>query len=180
MSNNPEIKDAQNEIWVRWSEGTTLSADPKKVQEELDSLKTKGKLPDLDKIIEKARDPKTELHKCYEWNKDKAFETYLRSQTRYICNHLRVTYTNPETQKVELEVSYYTSVKTETGRRYVPTVDSMQQPQLKELVIAEAIQYFEKARDKLQMYNLLSRQNAEMVEKLIKGLREKMRRVSKK
>ena len=59
--------------------------EPQKVADEITEI---GESATPDQIVEKARDEKTELHKCFEWDDEKAAEKYRLVQARQIVRHL--------------------------------------------------------------------------------------------
>lgn len=74
------------EITAAWTPGfeTLFKADAKLVAEEIVSI---GEKATPIQILDKARDPGTELHKCFEWDDSIAAEKYRLSQARkVVCN----------------------------------------------------------------------------------------------
>lgn len=68
-----------------WRSGLgVFKADAQKVADEISEI---GEEVTPAEILEKARNPKTELHKCFEWDDTKAAEKYRLHQARLIvCN----------------------------------------------------------------------------------------------
>lgn len=65
----------------KWKAGTPFKADPNKVYAELEEIRKKSKLDDIEfisakDVLDRARNPKTELHKCFEWNDSIAAEKH--------------------------------------------------------------------------------------------------------
>lgn len=161
---------------VKWREGFAFKADAEKVWEELNSVTENGDGLLPEKVVAKARDPRSELHKCFTWDDTEAAEKYRLWQARFVINHLVVTIIDPEDEKIEMDVNYYTSVPAEVGRVYVPTIQSMASPDLRQVVLAEAVKLLKQAQEKLASYNLLSRASSEMIRQLVKRLYRRMRR----
>lgn len=53
-------------------------------------IQTLGDSYTPDDIVEMAKDPTTELHKCFEWDDTKAAESWRRFTARQICCSLKV------------------------------------------------------------------------------------------
>ena len=53
----------------------------------------------VDDIVEKAKDPTTELHKCFEWDDTKAAENWRRFTARQICCSLKVVVKDSDEKK---------------------------------------------------------------------------------
>jgi hypothetical protein len=71
-----------------WKPRFNKNADPQKVGEEIDSL---GKEITPKMVIKKAKSKKTELHKCFEWDLERAAEEYhLRQARDVMCFLIRV------------------------------------------------------------------------------------------
>lgn len=72
---------------VKWKNNLFGDADAQKVYEEIGEKNTTP-----EEIVEKAKDPSSELHKCFEWDDKKAAYKYRLSQARTImCNLVFVT-----------------------------------------------------------------------------------------
>ena len=75
-----------------------------------------------EEIVEKARDPSSELHKCFEWDDKKAAEKYRIQQARSImCNLVFVS----DSKKEDLRVFYNLTFE---KAEYHPTTLIMQNP----------------------------------------------------
>lgn len=71
-----------------------FKANPEKCYREIESM---GECKP-EQIVEFARNEKTELHKCFEWNDTKAAENWRIQQARIVCNSLTVVI---ETETIE-------------------------------------------------------------------------------
>ena len=102
---------------VKWKTNLFGDADAQKVAEEIGEQNTTP-----EEILEKAKDPDSELHKCFEWDDTVAAEKYRLQQARTImCNLVWVT----EDKKDEVRVFYnLTFEKSE----YHPTKLILQKP----------------------------------------------------
>lgn len=101
-------------IEARWRIDGYYKADPKIVSKEIFSI---GETATPAQIVEKAKDGKTELHKCFEWDNDKAAEKYRLEQARTVVHQL--VYVEP--QKPELP-PIRVLFKTDKNDGYKPTV----------------------------------------------------------
>lgn len=71
-------------IFAAWKSGSRYSADAQKVAEEIYSI---GESATTAQILDKARDDKSELHKCFEWDDTKAAKSWRMQQARHlVCN----------------------------------------------------------------------------------------------
>lgn len=90
-------------------------ADPQKVADEITRI---GDSATPAQILDKARDGKTELHKCFEWDDGKAAEKWRIQQARRIVCSLVIKDTDEQVQqKPEIRVFY----KTDNSSGYKPT-----------------------------------------------------------
>lgn len=74
-------------VTAAWKPGfeSLHKADAQLVAEEIISI---GESATPAQIVDKARDPETELHKCFEWRDDVAAEKYRIQQARQVVCHL--------------------------------------------------------------------------------------------
>lgn len=72
-------------------------ADAQKCGEEM------GDSPTPESVLEKAKDPTSELHKCFEWDDTKAAEKYRLTQARQMIQFIIIK----ETKKKEHQVRYF-------------------------------------------------------------------------
>lgn len=75
-------------------------------------------------VLEKARNEKTELHKCFEWDDSVASEKYRLLQARQIIQHFVVVFKDEEESEQKIR-SY--QITTETNK-YEPTRVILQKP----------------------------------------------------
>lgn len=104
-----------------WKSGLRLfCADAQKVANEISEI---GESATPQEILEKGRNPATELHKCFEWDDSKAAEKFRIEQARTIVRCLVIRETEePKEQKPEIRMFY----KTSGGEGYKPTTIIMQ------------------------------------------------------
>ena len=54
-------------------------------------IQTLGETYTPEQVLDLARNPETELHKCFDWNDTTAAESWRKQQARYVCTSLVVT-----------------------------------------------------------------------------------------
>lgn len=85
---------------VKWKMGLFGSADAEKCYSEILSI---GESATPQQILDYARNPETELHKCFEWDDSVAAELYRLQQARIVVCHLVfVEDEKQEPQKIRL------------------------------------------------------------------------------
>ena len=90
---------ARKKIEFAWRDApsTFHKADAQKCGEEM------GDSPTPESVLAKAKDPTSELHKCFEWDDTKAAEKYRLTQARQIIQFIIIK----ETKKKEHQVRYF-------------------------------------------------------------------------
>lgn len=88
-------------------------ADAQLVADEIASI---GDSATPEQILDKARNPNTELHKCFEWDNEKAADAYRLQQARQVVCHLVIKETVAENRP---PIRFF--FKTESGGGYQPT-----------------------------------------------------------
>lgn len=92
-------------------------ADAQKVYEEIGDTNISAK-----EILEKAKDPKSELHKCFEWDDKKAAEKWRLQQAKtLVCN---LVFEMPDEKDEPIRVFHITTEQSV----YKPTKMILQQP----------------------------------------------------
>lgn len=105
-------------IFAAWKSGCRISADAQKVADEILAI---GSSATTAQILDKARDEKTELHKCFDWDDAEAAEKWRLQQARHIVCNL-VIKEKSDTPRPEVRVFF----KTDADSGYKPTVMIMQ------------------------------------------------------
>lgn len=102
-------------ITAAWMPGfeNLFKADPQIVAQEIVSI---GEKSTPYQILDKARDPGTELHKCFEWVDSIAAEKYRLSQARKVVCHLVIRET---VQDKKPPIRFM--LQTKNGDGYQPT-----------------------------------------------------------
>ena len=76
-----------------WNINGIFKADAEKVSDELSAIKCTPS-----NVVEHARNPKTELHKCFEWNDSIAGEKYREHQAQQVIRNLVIIKEETEVQ----------------------------------------------------------------------------------
>ena len=93
-------------IVTSWKIQGLFKADAQKVSEEIAEI---GEIVNPSEIVDKARDEKTELHKCFEWRDDVAAEKYRVYQARQILGNLVFEVANEPTKQEPIRLMYKTT-----------------------------------------------------------------------
>ena len=78
-----------------------FSADAQKCYEELLTI---GKTWTPEQVLELARNPKTELHKCFDWNDTTAAEKWRIQQARKVCMSITVKVEQVRNDPIKIRV----------------------------------------------------------------------------
>ena len=92
--------------YAKWREGyggLFKGADAQKVADEIAAI---GESPTAKEIVDAARDENSELHKCFEWDDEKAAELYRRKQAGYIIHHLVFIEKEIPTDRPEIQIRH--------------------------------------------------------------------------
>ncbi len=112
---------------VKWKISGIFKADPQKCFEEIGD-----KSVSPEEVLNKARNEKSELHKCFEWNDGIAAEKYRLQQARMIINLLVIKTENKGNEPVRVyQISSERNV-------YQPTRFFMQNPDEYQILLKRA------------------------------------------
>ena len=89
-----------------WKTKGLVNADAQKVSEEIAEI---GETVEPSEIVEKARNERTELHKCFEWRDDIAAEKYRLHQARNLLGNLVFEYKDEPTKQEPVRLMYKTT-----------------------------------------------------------------------
>lgn len=137
----------------KWKDGAKMKGDPRKIGEEISSI---GEQVSPRKIVQKAKDPKSALHSCFEWDNSKAAEKFRLDQARHIMCCL-VTITESENEKEEpIIIRAYENVnignRENPNRVYVPTRTALSDPELRKQVFGRLRSEICEAEDTARKY----------------------------
>lgn len=135
-------------------------ADAQRVADEIMSI---GESATPAQIVDKARDAKTELHKCFEWDDAVAAEKHRLDQARQVVRHLVIRETVRE-DKPPIRFLF----KPENGKGYQPTKLIVRNPDSYQSLLANALRDLEALRVK---YHSLTELEAvfDAIEDLMRG-----------
>ena len=103
-------REGETMVTATWKIDGIFKADPQKVADEIDAL---GGEVTPEQLVEAARDKKSELHKCFDWDNKVAAEKWRKHQARQIMCFL-VIRNEDEDGNQEAPVIRY-MYKTDTG-----------------------------------------------------------------
>lgn len=114
--------------WRTGFEGFYKGVDAQKVAEEVYTLAEKENAT-TDAVLNLARDTRTELHKCFEWDDAKAAEYYRKEQVRTLMSNLIVVQSETQARGEATEIRVF--YNTDPAKGYKPT----------EIIIKQADEY---------------------------------------
>ncbi len=115
------------------------NVNPQEVGGELERLRAeKGALTPAVVVEEAEQNPDSPLRGAFEWENTKAAHQYRLMQARRLIVSVRVI-----NSPVQTNVPAFVSVRSPQGRSYVPTVEAMDDEQLKFRVLTEVRQFIE-------------------------------------
>lgn len=146
-----------------------VKGDIEKVISEIESLKQqKNHFPTNEEIIEFAKNPKTEIHKSYEWDDRVCGVLYRKVQTLRILNDCGFRKVEKDEKGNDIivlgekkAIPLYESVKIETGndgdeiREYTNVLTAFQSNDKQQIkLVGQAIKkYLQIAQEKFDIYN---------------------------
>lgn len=130
-----------------WRSGSGLQGDPNPVGARLEALRERadGMLL-LDAVVEDARPRASPLHRYFEWNNTAAADEYRRLQAARVIRSIRVVSaeaTEDEPRKVEIAYVAVGRPFEAGSSAYMSTRDAMNDPDLCEQVILQALAMYE-------------------------------------
>lgn len=135
-------------------------ANPQKVAEELYAIRDELSFNEAVTIVRKyAEDPKTELHKCLEWDNKIASEKYRILQVRSVLSGIAIRRVTADSsgEKKEFEIRLFESIpqKSRTDyRHYVLNHEALEEGgKLAEAIIQEISNWMMQAKHKAELYS---------------------------
>ena len=107
-------------------------ADPQKVYEEIGDQNTTP-----EEVLEKAKDPASELHKCFEWDDTKAAEKYRLRQATLLITNLAVEVEIPEAKPIICRA--YVNVSDTKKGTFMKVDSAFKVEETREIVIERAL-----------------------------------------
>lgn len=128
-----------------WS-STGYEADANKVGKELEKIESKGELT-REKVLEYAKNKKSELHKCFEWNDSIAGEKYRLFQASNILSSISIVYEEEPKRTTRM----YVNIKnTENQREYKNIISVLENDEEYKQLLDKAERDFVSYKDKYQ------------------------------
>lgn len=138
---------------AKWKINGFFDADPTMVAEEISEL---GDNITAESMVEMARNPSTELHKCFEWNDTKAAEKYRKIQAGTVVRMLVI-------DGRELGLNEHTSFqpirliqKAADGEPYHPITMILQHPDEYQELLNRALRELTEFQNKYSALNELA------------------------
>lgn len=108
-------------VLATWKAGIGIfhSADAQTCAEEILSI---GEEATAKQIVDKARDNRTELHKCFEWDDSVAAEKYRIEQARDIVANLVIVRSQEQVEKQEPEIRVFHKPTSTSGYKPIQVI----------------------------------------------------------
>lgn len=137
-----------------WSNYTVANADANKIGKELESIESKGELT-TKKVVEYARNKKSELYKCFEWDDTIAGEKYRLQQAGWVLQSISIIYEEEPKRTTKM----FVNIKNENEKREYKNIISVlenddEYKQLLDKAERDFVSYKEKYQKLLQLNDL--------------------------
>ena len=109
-------------ILATWKAGMSSlyhGADPQACAEEILEIGEEAK---AEQIVEKARDERTELHKCFEWDDRKAAENYRIVQAVKLTSNLVIVRSEEQIERQEPEIRVFHKPTSSSGYKPISVI----------------------------------------------------------
>lgn len=139
----------------KWKEDFRFPTPAQLAGERLETIREKngGKLTPKD-VVEDSRPEDSPLHHCFEWDDEKAAESFRLNQARAIINHVVAVVQHDEK---EYNVRAFVSVTTKgSDRHYTSMGYAMSQEDLRKQVVQSAWRELEGWKNRYKEYEELS------------------------
>jgi hypothetical protein len=120
-------------------------ADPQKIGEALDRLTANGRLT-TKAVVEAARNPRSPLHRHFEWRDTVAAEAYRRHQARHLIGSLRLVRENNEPAP-----SPFVTLRLVDGRAYRPVETVERNAEFQAALLKQALADLRAMRQRYRM-----------------------------
>lgn len=156
--------------WKMSYDINVFDADPEKIYFELEDL---GSFVSED-VLEKGKDKKSELHKCFEWDDAIAGEKFRLKQASQIMRALVIIPEKSENFTIKHEIRGFENVENEDGDMvYMSTKTIVTDESLLESLIEQIIASLSRYEKKLKAYESIS-ENALLLRKNLSALKKKI------
>ena len=157
-------------VYIEWKPGSRFKANAEKVSQELEMLDEKTP----EKALEKARNIKTELHKCVTWDDTTAANLYRREEIGQVIRSIvviekededdnnPVVYRKFEYVSVEKENSGEEKEKTE--RHFIVTREALVVPVFRDQIFGEIRRAISELSRKIAVYRDMSEETMDTVQ----------------
>jgi len=120
-------------------------------------------------VLNLAENPKTEAHKCFEWNDDICGLKHRKDQARRLVNSI----VKKKKKNPDIEIRAYASIEFNDEKKYVPTEIIVKDEDLTKQVISNILSSIKSLINKMKSYEYLNKnikKSREAIEKAIEKL----------
>jgi hypothetical protein len=111
-------------------------------------------------VVEESRPEDAPLHPCFEWDDSKAAELYRQDQAAKLIRSVRVIQSDEEDEE---PIRVFIRVEDDEGKsNYLPAAQVMSDEELRQEAIADALDYLDRARRKIEQFRDLERFHAQI------------------
>lgn len=146
-----------NAVYQWKSQMAFASVDPQAVGERLERIRLdkSGELtPEF--VLEDAREAKSPLHGCFEWDDGLAAERYRLTQAGDVIRSITVVVSAPNPETPSTRTRAFVNVETEAGRHYTSIAHAMSDADLRKQVLHRAFQELQSWRSRYTEYQELA------------------------
>lgn len=134
----------------KWKSSARFSADAERIGKELESIGTL--VPE--KIVNFAENDKTELHKCFTWDDEKAAYLYRLEEARSVVQGIITVDESPDREPIEYRA--FESVIIDDQRQYVSTITILGDNDMRKQVLGEIREAIGELSHKAKIYKYLA------------------------
>lgn len=137
-----------------WSNYTVANVDANKIGKELESIESKGELTTKN-VVEYARNKKSELYKCFEWDDTIAGEKYRLQQATWVLQSISIIYEEEPKRTTKM----FVNIKNEESKREYKNIISVlendeEYKQLLNKAERDFVSYKDKYQNMIQLNDL--------------------------
>lgn len=90
-------------------------------------------------VVDASKAKRAPLHRCFEWDNDKAAAAHRLQQARLVINHLSIVVSEPDAKPIATRAFVIVNESDDDERGYVSTERAMADPVLRAEVLARAL-----------------------------------------
>lgn len=159
-----------------WKSGSRFKADADLIGKEIEAM---GERVSAGRVVQRAKNKKTELHKCFEWDDTVAAREYRLQTARKVLHSIVVVYSEKE-DSTPIEVRAFESVQDTDSPHghmvYIPTTLALSDPETREQVIGRLVDDIAATRETLEKYETIIGKPAGTAKKKLREAEEVLTR----